>query len=104
MAVDERARHQLFQALEQKLGPDEADTLMKLLPPVGWADVATKHDLAQLEERLDLRFQTLEHKLMESFERGLKEQAHGIYQVMATTIAGAMIAVATLSFLAARLF
>ena len=27
-----------------------------MTPPVGWADVATKHDLAALEERMDLRF------------------------------------------------
>lgn len=30
------------------MGSDGADTLMALLPPVGWADVATKRDL-QLE-------------------------------------------------------
>ena len=37
------------------MGSDSAETLMSLLPPVGWADVATKHDLAALEERLALR-------------------------------------------------
>jgi hypothetical protein len=29
---------------------------MAQLPPVGWADVATKHDLAQLREYMDVRF------------------------------------------------
>jgi hypothetical protein len=97
MAVDERARQRLFQKLEAVLGPIEASTLMAHLPPVGWADVVTVHDL-------DIRLETLEHKLMAAFEKGLKEQARGIYQVMATTITGAMVAVATLAFLAARLF
>jgi len=37
---------------------------MGMLPPVGWADVATKHDLAALEERLGLRFDArLEERL-----------------------------------------
>ena len=55
MAIDERSRHDLYVRFEELLGQREADTLMELLPPVGWADVATKHDLAQLEERLGLR-------------------------------------------------
>jgi hypothetical protein len=41
---------------------------------------------------------------MVAFERGLKEQSRGIYQVLATTVTGAMIAVAGLAFVAARLF
>jgi hypothetical protein len=30
--------------------------MMAYLPPVTWADVATKHDLRALEDRMDLRF------------------------------------------------
>lgn len=48
MAIDERARHELHRKLEEVLGAEEAATLMAHLPPVGWADVATKQDLAQL--------------------------------------------------------
>src|SRR6266511_2809720 len=57
MAVDERASHELFLRVEGELGPQAAETLMQLLPPVGWADVATKHDL-------NLRFEAFEHRLL----------------------------------------
>ena len=53
--IDERARHELYRAVEELLGTRIADTLMALLPPVGWADVATKDDVLQLEARLDAR-------------------------------------------------
>jgi len=46
------------------MGSERAATMMDLLPPVGWADVATKHDLLELERRLDLRFESLEHRLV----------------------------------------
>ena len=48
MALTEDTRHHMFQALERQLGAEEAATLMEHLPPVGWADVATKHDLDHL--------------------------------------------------------
>ncbi|HVM15275.1 MAG TPA: hypothetical protein VM287_13240 [Egibacteraceae bacterium] len=63
MAVDERARHALFTRLEEVLGPVPAETLLGYLPPVGWADVATKHDLCQLEERLGGRIDGLEGRI-----------------------------------------
>ena len=48
MAIDERSRHELYLKLEQVLGTREAVTLMEHLPPVGWADVATKRDLEHM--------------------------------------------------------
>jgi hypothetical protein len=62
MALDERARHELFLRLEQVLGPEPAESLMEMMPPVGWADVATKRDLDALEQRIDLRFEAMDHK------------------------------------------
>ena len=52
MAVDERKRKALYDALERQIGAEAADTMMELLPPVGWADVATKEDLRRLEDSI----------------------------------------------------
>ncbi len=48
MAVDERERRRLYARLEQVLGDDEARILMDLVPPVGWPEIATKRDIAEL--------------------------------------------------------
>ena len=48
MAISEESRHHLYRRLEAVLGAEEATTLMEHLPPVGWADVATKRDLDML--------------------------------------------------------
>ena len=53
MAPDERSRLQLAEAAKRSFGDDAAITLMELLPPVGWADVATRHDVLALDRRLD---------------------------------------------------
>ena len=42
----------MYQRLEEVLGREEAATLMEHLPPVGWADVATKRDLDHLGDKL----------------------------------------------------
>ena len=65
MAVDEqRVRHSLHARLVDTLGADEAALLMEYLPPVGWADVATKRDLDALrrELRTELRADIAELK------------------------------------------
>ena len=71
MAITEEARHHLYLRLEEVLGPEGATHLMEHLPPVGWADVATKHDLDQLEQRMDLRFELLELRFDERLNRRL---------------------------------
>ena len=71
MVVDERSRHQLYSRLEEVLGTEAATTLIEHLPPVGWADVATKHDLASLEERMDLRFARVDDRFDLMEERSI---------------------------------
>ena len=45
MAISEASRHEMRVKLEEVLGAQVANTVMEHLPPVGWADVATKRDL-----------------------------------------------------------
>jgi hypothetical protein len=45
MAISEEARHEMYLKFEEVLGAQVANTVMEHLPPVGWADVATKRDL-----------------------------------------------------------
>jgi hypothetical protein len=120
MALDERARHELFLRLEQALGPESAETLMELLPPVGWADVATKRDLDALEDRMNLRFElmehrfemvdqrfeALEHKLLAAFRGELLAQSNVISAQTRTLIianVGTVLSIAALAFGAAKL-
>ena len=61
MPVTEHERHQLFSWFEEHMGSERAATLMTLLPPVGWGDVAgarpgaaAKHDVRRpVEQRLN---------------------------------------------------
>lgn len=52
MAITEERRHGLYSGLEAVIGTEHTATLMELLPPVGWADVATKRDLDHFADRL----------------------------------------------------
>ena len=110
MAITDRQRTELHKACEEVMGPGPADTLMASLPPVGWADVATKHDLAELERRMDLRFEALEERLDLKFEaklatleskleRGLKDLSTKFFLGLLTSNA----TLAGLAFGAARL-
>ena len=89
MAIDETARFELHEGLREVLGEARADALMSLLPPTGWAEVATKHDLdvlrddiARLEARREARFDErlvsavdrLEARLMAAFHREMTRQ------------------------------
>ena len=121
MVLDERSRHQLFLRLEDALGSDAAAILMEYLPPAGWADVAMKRDLDALEQRLELRFQAidlrfesleerlnlrsdaLEHKLLAAFRGELQTALPAQGRQLAITLAGTAGALSALAFAAARL-
>jgi hypothetical protein len=96
MAIDEHARHRLYQRLEDVLGPDEATILMQHLPPVGWADVATKRDLDQLESRL-------EAELTAAWRRELLEQSHRTTMFVLALNSALAAFVGGIAFTAARL-
>ena len=92
MAIDERARHQMYLKLEEALGPEAAATMMEHLPPVGWADVATKRDLEHLELRIENKLTAMEAR----FERALHAQTVK-FVAGSTTIAGIALAISRLA-------
>lgn len=63
MSITEEERHRLYQAAEATFGTEEAATLMKHLPPTGWADVATKRDLDHLEAIMNARFEAVDARI-----------------------------------------
>lgn len=114
MAITEKQRHDLMKAAEEVLGPVEAETLMNLLPPVGWADVATKADLehlrtatkadidgvrvevAHLREHIEERVGRFEATLRVELERGLRQQLVTFLSAQAVLF-GAVLALVQLS-------
>lgn len=58
-------RYDLQQRANEVLGRKEGTTLMELLPPVGWADVATKRDI----DALDLNFRRIDDQFKRVDER-----------------------------------
>ena len=93
MTITEASRHLLHEALIDKLGEEEASTLMEYLPPVGWADVATKTDLDHLQTVIEARFDTKIYELRTEMANQFREAQR--WQLMAlagvTTILGALI-------------
>ncbi len=54
--VSDQDRRELYEALERQLGHGAATTMMELLPPVGWGDVARQGDLVAVRgEMAELR-------------------------------------------------
>jgi len=84
MSIDERRRLDLADAAKRALGDDAGITLMEMLPPVGWADVAARHDLDALRNEMVAGFSgvraemrameaRIEVKLDARFERGFRQ-------------------------------
>lgn len=101
MVVDERARRELHQQLEAALGSRAADTLMDSLPPIGWADIATKVDVDARFDAVDRRFDAVDRRfesLEAIFQASLQAGLASIRTEMAAqtrTLVFALIAAAT---------
>jgi len=65
----------MYLAFEQLVGGEVAATMMEHLPPVGWADVATKHDVerevAMLRAELHAGFAEVRTEIARSSQRVL---------------------------------
>ncbi|MBU3689073.1 MAG: hypothetical protein B7C54_05600 [Acidimicrobiales bacterium mtb01] len=68
MAISEAQRFELHLGLQKVLGDAMANTLMEHLPPSGWSDVVRIDQLAEVERRINIRIDMLEHR-MEGFDR-----------------------------------
>jgi hypothetical protein len=99
MTIDEKSRHQLHQRLAAVLGPEEAATLMEHLPPVGWADVATKRDLDQFAA---INKKDLDHFAAINRTEHAQLEARLLKVILLTNSASA-ITIGALAFAAAKL-
>jgi hypothetical protein len=99
MAISEEARHALYNRLRAVLGDREAATLMEHLPPIGWADVATKHDVDAAVTLLRAEMQSLEHRLDASLHRELGRQ----FRAFVFANLGLMATLVSLTYAATRM-
>jgi len=52
--ITDADRRKLHGALAEVLGPDSSELLMELLPPTGWANLATQKDVTVLRADIDI--------------------------------------------------
>ena len=71
MTPTEAQRFELQQKLIEVLRERPANTLMESLPPMDWHELATKDDLAALEDRMNTGFDTLRVELGAKIDAGL---------------------------------
>ena len=101
--VSDRNRHDLYIALEHQLGRGPTETLMQLLPPVGWADLARVADVESLGTALQAEMIEQRSELggeMAELRGGIKAQLPRLYAANLASmigVAGLVLAVARLT-------
>lgn len=103
MTISEQSRHALHVRLIEVLGEEEAVVLMEHLPPVGWADVATKRDVDHAVIELRGEMAELRGEMLAGFGQlryDLGAQTRGMYFALLATVlslVGAMAAIAAIA-------
>lgn len=77
MSLSEPDRHELYEWFRESAGMERAETMMNLLPPTGWGDVATRRDLELLEMRLRAQFEGRFGGMHSEFD-GLRSEFDGL--------------------------
>ena len=91
MSITKGQRHDLHQGLAEAIGRERAETLMSMLPPVGWADVATNADVAALREYVDLRLEVTENRILAKLHEELRHQLWGILGGIGVSVVAAVV-------------
>ena len=113
--ITERERHTMLTRFDELMGPEVAAIVVRHLPPRGWGDVATKHDLVQLEDRITHRFDAMLTRevsgvrgeiadLRDDFRTELHTEIRTMTRTYILGNVGLVVSVAGLAFGAARLF
>jgi hypothetical protein len=106
VAVTDQARNRLYNQVREAWGEEVAATMMELLPPAGWADVARQADMTLRFDAIDHRFDAIDHRFesidhrFESIERQLAQTNRFIGWMMASN--AALVATVTLVVTLAR--
>lgn len=106
MSLSERDRHHLYETARRAFDGRAADTLMSLLPPVGWADVATKADLGAVDSRLTARIDALERTMRADLRAEIhmvRAEMHSLFRAQTWRFSGAILAGMGLAAAIARL-
>lgn len=96
MSVSESQRHQVFQWFEEAMGPERAAVIMDMLPPVGWADLATKDDVRLLGVELRSEMARFEGRMDHALAR-LQRTTYLSVLASNATVAGLVLAAIGLS-------
>ena len=95
MSVSEDRRIAVLEAATHHWGRDVAVTLMEMLPPSGWGDVATRQQVEGLRTELRAELQVAIAELRADFEGLRADMAEGQRRMQQWTV-GTAIAMGTL--------
>ena len=91
MTITEQSRLNLYESMREHHGEEVAVTLMEMLPPVGWADIATKSDLEHLRVATKTDLEHLRSEITLSFRAELEHALRRQGQWMVATIFAAQV-------------
>jgi hypothetical protein len=97
MPVEERRRAALRQQVTAAWGEEAAETLFELMTPAGH-ELATRQDVASLQQNMDHRFAVMEERIVGAIERRIADSVTLQTKTLVFSQLGAVVVVAGLAF------